>query len=56
MVTKEQIKDKPKNNVLRLRIDDETTEKLDKLVKKTGRTKSSLVREGIDKVYNDLSE
>ncbi|HEM3582094.1 TPA: ribbon-helix-helix protein, CopG family [Streptococcus suis] len=54
MVTKEQLKDKPKGNVLRLRVDDETVEKLAQLVEKTGRTKSSLIREGIDKVYDEL--
>ena len=55
MVPKEQIKDKPKGNVLRLRVDDDTVKKLETLTAKTGRTKSSLIREGIDKVYQDLT-
>lgn len=54
MVTKEQLKDKPKKNVLRLRVDDETIEKLKEMTAKTGRTKSSLIREGINKVYVKL--
>lgn len=51
---KEQIKDKPKNTVLRLRVDDETVEMLEEVVKRTDKTKSSVIRDGIKKVYDDL--
>ncbi|WP_256768541.1 ribbon-helix-helix protein, CopG family, partial [Streptococcus suis] len=38
----------------RLRVDDETVEKLEIMTTKTGRTKSSLIREGIDKLFDDM--
>lgn len=56
LAKKEQFKDKPKNTMLRVRVDDETVEKLDMIAKKTDSTRSSVIRRGIDKLYQEIEE
>jgi hypothetical protein len=56
LARKEQFKDKPKNTMLRVRVDDETVDKLEEIAKKTDSTKSSVIRKGIDKLYQELNK
>lgn len=46
----------PKNEELKIRISQEDKEKLDYCIKNTNKNKSEIVREGIDKVYNELKK
>lgn len=46
----------PKNDELKIRISEEDKEKLEYCVSKTNKNKSEIVREGIDKVYNELKK
>ena len=46
--------DNPKNTMLRIRIDNKTVEKLDMISYKTGKSKSEIVRDGIDEQYNKI--
>lgn len=43
-----------KNVIIKARIDDQTNEKLEKCVNKTGKSKSDIVRDGILKIYQEL--
>ena len=43
-----------KNLIIKARIDDQTNEKLEKCVNKTGKSKSDIVRDGILKIYQEL--
>lgn len=47
--------DNPKGNYTGIRLSDEEVEKLDFCMKMTGKTKTDIIRLGIDKVYNELS-
>lgn len=53
---KEQLKNKPKESVIRSRVDDETVDRLDYCTEKLETTRSSVIRMGIEKVYNELRE
>lgn len=46
--------DSPKDTMLRIRIDSETVEKLGVIATKTGKSKSEIVRDGIDEQYNKI--
>ena len=46
----------PKVNQYRIRLTDEELEKLNYCSKTTGKTKADIIREGIDKVYNELNK
>lgn len=48
--------DKPKDFMLRTRLDSETLEKLDYAVKKCGTSRSEVVRNGIDDEYQKAKE
>lgn len=52
----QKIKDKPKNKLLQVRVDNETMEKLDYLVSEQGTDKSKVVRKGIEIQYEELKE
>lgn len=49
----QKIKDNPKDFMLRTRIDKETLEKLDYLVKKEGSDRSKVIRKGIEIQYEN---
>ena len=49
----QEIKDNPKDFMLRTRIDKETLEKLDYLVKKEGSDRSKVIRKGIEIQYEN---
>lgn len=51
---KEQFKDKPKETVIRARVDSDTVEKLDFCTEKLNTTRSSIIRMGIERVYDGL--
>lgn len=44
----------PKSNELKIRISEEDKNKIEYCMKKTNKTKSEIVRDGIDKVYNEI--
>jgi len=44
----------PRKLSTRIRMTDSDIEKLDYCSKTTGKTKAEIIREGIDKVYNEL--
>lgn len=46
--------DNPKDTMLRVRIDKTTVEKLNYLSSKTGKSKSEIVRDGIDEQYSKI--
>lgn len=46
----------PKNLNTRIRLSNTDIEKLDYCCEKTGKRKSEIIREGIDKVYNELKK
>ena len=46
----------PKNDTIKVRMSNEDNEKLDYCCQMTGKTKSDIIREGIDKVYNELKK
>ncbi len=48
--------DNPKNHTLKFRYDDKTSEQLEYLVKKTGVTRSEVVRKGIEVQYDKEKE
>jgi len=48
--------DNPKNHTLKFRYDDKTSEQLAYLVKKTGVTRSEVVRKGIEVQYDKEKE
>ena len=43
--------DKPKNNMLRVRVDEETLSKLDTVCDKTKKSRSEIIRNGIEEQY-----
>ncbi len=43
--------DKPKNNMLRVRVDEETLAKLDTVCDKTKKSRSEIIRNGIEEQY-----
>ena len=47
----QKIKDNPKDVTVRARMDKETVEKLDYLVKKQGSDRSKIIRQGIEMQY-----
>lgn len=47
----QKLTDNPKNVIVRTRMDKETLEKLDYLVKKQGLDRSKIIRNGIEKQY-----
>jgi len=49
----QKIKDNPKDFMLRTRIDKETLEKLDYLVRKEGSDRSKVIRKGIEIQYEN---
>ena len=48
--------DNPKNEELKIRISIKDKEKLEYCVNKSNKNKSTIVREGIDKVYKELKK
>ena len=44
----------PKEIVIRARVDSETVEKLDALCAAKEKTKSEIIREGIDRLYQEI--
>lgn len=44
----------PKETVVRARVDAETVEKLNAICKATGKSKSEVIREGIEKLYQEM--
>jgi len=46
----------PKNDTIKVRMSNEDIEKLDYCCQMTGKTKSQIIREGIDEVYNQLKK
>lgn len=48
--------DTPKDRTLKVRFDLETENKLNVICDKTNRTKSQVVRDGIEKQYNELKK
>ena len=48
--------DNPKDKTLRVRVDDHTLEKIDQCTQALHTTRSDIVRQGIDKVYDDLKK
>lgn len=46
----------PKRNDTRIRLTDEESQKLDICAKKTGMTKSDVIRKGIDIVYAEVTK
>jgi len=47
--------DDPKSHNTRIRLSDSDVEKLDYCSRVTGKTKADIIRDGIDKVYNELT-
>ncbi len=50
----QQVKDDPINKLIHFRANKETVEKLDFVSKKTGMSKSEVIRRGIDNQYSKL--
>ena len=48
--------DSPKDRVLRIRIDKETEEQLETVCNLKGKTKSEVVRDGIEQQYQNLKK
>lgn len=48
--------DSPKTNNTRIRLSDEDLQKLQYCKEKTGKTYADIIREGIDKVYQELKK
>ena len=48
--------DTPKDKALRIRYDSDTEQKLNAICEATGKTRSQVVREGIDKLYSELKQ
>ena len=48
--------DAPKTEVIRARTDAETIKKLERLCEVTGKTKSEIIRLGVDRLYTELVE
>lgn len=48
--------DDPKNLNTRIRLSDNDIKKLEYCCKETGKKKSEIIREGIDKVYTELKK
>ncbi|MBP3463771.1 MAG: hypothetical protein J6K45_04745 [Clostridia bacterium] len=46
----------PKNIELKVRISNEDKERLDYCIKSSNKTKSEIVREGIEKVYSEIKK
>lgn len=46
--------DEPKKNPYRVMLSDDQLKKLEYCSKTTGKTKAEIIREGIDKVYQEL--
>jgi len=46
--------DDPKNLSVRIRLSETDIEKLEFCSQKTGKTKAEIIREGIDKIYQEL--
>lgn len=44
----------PKSRQTRIRMSDEDLEKLEFCARATGRTKAEIIREGIDRIYQEL--
>lgn len=51
---KEQFRNKPKETVIRARVDNEIVEKLDFCADQKNTTRSGIIRLGIEKVYDEL--
>lgn len=52
----EKVKDDPINKLIHLRVNNETIEKLEYVSGKTGKSKSEVIRDGIDFQYRKLKE
>lgn len=48
--------EEPKRNQMRIRLSDEETEKLNYCSQETGKSKSDVIRLGIDKVYQEVKK
>lgn len=48
--------DNPKDITIKVRVDKEILEKLDKCVEKLGSNRSAVIREGIKKIYDNLEK
>ncbi len=48
--------DKPKNNMLRVRVDEETLDKLDTVCDKTKKSRSEIIRNGIEEQYERVKK
>lgn len=48
--------DTPKSNTLKFRYDSETQKRLEEIQRITGKTKSEIIREGIDNVYAEITK
>lgn len=48
--------DNPKNKLVQIRVDDETLFKLDNCVNVTKKTRSEIIRKGINLVYDDIKK
>ena len=46
----------PKTLSTRIRLSEKDIEKIDYCTEKTGKKKSEIIREGIDKVYNEIKK
>jgi len=46
--------DNPKNTTIKLRVDDDTAEKLEKCSKVLKMSKSEVLRQGVKRIYDDL--
>ena len=48
--------DNPKNKLVQIRVDDETLFRLDSCVNTTKKTRSEIIRRGINLVYDDIKK
>ncbi|MEZ3439679.1 MAG: ribbon-helix-helix domain-containing protein [Oscillospiraceae bacterium] len=48
--------DKPKNNMLRVRVDEETLDKLDTVCEETKKSRSEIIRNGIEEQYERVKK
>lgn len=53
---KERLPDKPKDYMLRVRLDDELMKKLDEIVQADKSSRSHVVRKGIEKLYQEMNK
>lgn len=51
---KERLPDKPKDYMLRVRLDEELIKKLDEVVQADNSSRSHVVRKGIEKMYQEM--